>query len=197
LTAPTKYHVYDFLSFVLDYFPVAGCPLCQKHHTVKFYILVNRGFRISEEQCATIKVVRIICEYNLKQRKETKELLQYTMTVLPSSLIPHSRIPVHVIFNTVTNYMNGAIANQYRAALLIFCSSRHSFRLYYMRIIARHTDWYAFFSGIREEPLIGPETESWAQVISLMKEYARPLHTEWWESYAHAVLCLNGMGLGP
>jgi hypothetical protein len=158
---------------------------------------VDREFRISEEQCTTIKVIRILCTNNLKKRKETHERLQYTITVLPAPLIPHSRIPVQVIFSTVTDYINGVIANQYRAALLIFCSSRHSFRLYYMRIIARHADWYVFFCGKREEALPEPESESWTAVITLMKEYARPLHLTWWESYTHAALCLNGMGLGP
>jgi hypothetical protein len=133
----------------------------------------------------------------MKKRKATRERLQYTITVLPAILVPHSRIPVHVIFNTVTDYINGTIANQYSAALLIFCASRHSFRLYYTRIIARHKDWYVFFSGNREEVQPEPATESWAAVIIPMKEYAVPLHSEWWESYAHAALCLNGMGLGP
>jgi hypothetical protein len=158
---------------------------------------VDRGFRISEEQSATIKVVRILCIHNLEKRKATHERLQYTITVLPAALIPHSRIPVHVIFNTVTGYINGTIANQYKAALLIFCASRHSFRLYYTRIITRHADWYVFFSGNREEALPESKTESWAVVIIPMKEYARPLHLTWLESYTHAALCLNGMGLGP
>jgi hypothetical protein len=185
------------MRFVIVFFKGEGCPLCHKYHEVKFYVFVLRGVRISEETSITIRVVRILCEYNLKKRKETKEHLQYTITVLPAPLVPHSRIPVNVIFSAVTRYMNGTVANQYEAALLIFCASRHSFRLYYKRIISRHPDWYEFFSGIRDETLPEPAQESWIVFVILVKEYAWPYHSKWWESYAHAVLCLNGMGLGP
>jgi hypothetical protein len=158
---------------------------------------VLRGVRISEKKSITIRVVRILCEYNLKKRKETKERLQYTVTVLPAPLVPHSHIPVDVIFSAVTKYMNGTVENQYGAALLMFCASRHSFRLYYMRIITRHPDWYEFFSEICYETLPEPAQESWTAFVVLVKEHAWPNYSDWWESYTHAVLCLNGMGLGP
>jgi hypothetical protein len=147
-----------------------------------------------------ITVVRIICIHNLKKRKETGQALQYTITVLPAALISYSRIPVNAIFNTISGYLNGKIATQYAAALAIFCESRHSFRLYYVRIIANLGNWYTLFSKLQggpENSLPEPIEKKWPAVVVLMEDAAYPLHSNWWQSYCHAVLCHAGMGLGP
>jgi hypothetical protein len=131
---------------------------------------------------------------------KTNEALKYTLTVLPAPLIPHSRIPVDVIFNTYSDYINGKITTQYAAALYIFCASRHSFRLYYVRIIANQNTWHMFFSKLQGnciEAAFESLEAGWTSIVIIMREFAYPLHSSWWKSYAHAVLCHNGMGLGP
>jgi hypothetical protein len=192
--------VSGFLAFILTFFKKEGCPLCHGFHEVKVFIFIGRQVKTALDTVTEITVIRIICLHNLKKRKETRQALQYTITVLPAALIPYGRIPVNAVFNAITGYFNGEIATQYAAALAIFCESRHSFRLYYMRMVAGINGWHTLFSRLQGETgktLPEPIGERWPILIVLMEETAWPVRSNWWQAYCHSVLCYNGMGLGP
>lgn len=148
-----------------------------------------------------IKVVRIFCEINYEKNKESGELLQYTITILPALLLPYSRIPVDKILSSFSYYIYKKFRNQYEAAVEIFCENRHSFQLYYLRLKLKIERWYTFFIEGERDRLEEKNVENvqtlWERVAYFMKELAHPHYTPYWRAYAHTFLCMNGMGLGP
>ena len=86
-------------------------------------------------------MVRIFCEINYRVRKQTGELKQYTLTILPGFLIPHSRIPVDPVHESLDSYITMGELKQERATLKLRCLSAASFRLFYLRIRSRIDGW--------------------------------------------------------
>ena len=177
-----------------------GCPLCGKYHPVKFYIFVERHIIIALDNDLKIFVVRIFCEVNFKQRKESRKPLQYTITVLPGFLIPYSRVPAGKVFKTVAGYMLGIIRNQYAAAIELGCNSRHTFRLYYVRILKKLDIWLqATHPAVQEleTDISRSVVEKWEIISRGMKDWPPPHQSDKWREYGHTIFCFKKMGLGP
>jgi hypothetical protein len=145
-----------------------------------------------------IKVIRIFCEINYRIRIETDETPQYTTTVLPACLIPHSRVQVNLVLQAFRLYLDHNLKTQYAAALHILCNNRHSFRLYYTRIIARLDTWSTLFENRGEMKLVNlPLGEKWTKIEASLKDWSDPKSLAHWRSYGHAILVHKKMGLGP
>jgi hypothetical protein len=125
--------------------------------------------------------------------------LQYTITILPACLIPYSRIPVEKIFKGFTGYINKKIKTHFEATIILGCNNRHSFRLYYIRIIKKIDTWLALFqTKSEEEPAVNKSLSGkWKTIVTGMKDWASPHLTDKWQAYGHTVLCYKKMGLGP
>ena len=143
-----------------------------------------------------IKVIRILCIGNLEKRIRTGELLQYTITILPAFLIPHSRIPVSAVFNAIDYYITRK-SNQFEAAQILYCESNHSFALFFKRIGAHIDDWNNLLSKETDDNFDISFCEKWSRIIPVMKDFASPNYTEFWCEYSHSHFCQNKMGLGP
>ena len=197
----SHYNEYECIEFIRIYFLQNGCPLCGKCHPVQFYIFVKRQIIIDLDQVIIIKVIRIFCIYNYQQRKKHQKPLQYTITVLPGCLIPYSRIPVEKVFKAFTGYINNKIKTHFEATLILGCNNRHSFRLYYIRIIKRIDTWLSLFqieeSKEGETAISRPVSKKWKTIITGLKDWASPHLTDKWQAYGHTMLCHKKMRLGP
>lgn len=143
--------------------------------------------------------MRIFCKNNYRKRIETKESLQYTITILPGFLMPYSRVRIDLLFTAFTYYLSGKIRNQYEAALFICCDSRHSFALYYKRIMNHVGYLYEYFKvqieTKRNEVSLKTSREKWESIVCLMKETVVAKTS--WQVYLNAMIFGNRMGLGP
>jgi hypothetical protein len=111
-------------------------------------------------------------------------------------LIPYSRIPVKKIFEGFAGYINRKIKTHFEATLILGCNNRHSFRLYYIRIIKKLDTWLTLFQAESKEG----EREvrmKWKIIVTGMKDWASPHLTDKWQAYGHTLLCHKKMGLGP
>lgn len=185
-----------------------GCPLCGEYHELEFFIFVERHI-ITDIEAAPkiIKVIRYLCINNYKKRLETNELLQYTITILPGFLISYGRIPVNKILDAFSGYIKGEIRTYYAAAIACGVSSRHSFRLYYIRILKRLTSWCGQLQ-IRNcqtemtdsTPDAGPCEEieqQWELTAGELKKQATREKVMHWQGRGHSWFCIKKMGLGP
>ena len=77
-----------------------------------------------------------MCPIKLKKRRQEKKKNQYTLTILPWFLLPHSRILLPIILKAFQNYIDDPKCTQIQAAFIMGCESILTFRLYYMRIQA-------------------------------------------------------------
>jgi hypothetical protein len=168
---------------------------------VKFYIFINRHviIKLDDTDQLIIKVLRIFCHLNYELKKQQPEL-QYTITVLPGFLISHSRILSYHAFNAVDQYIKGKVRNQYEGAILINCNSRHTFRLYYTRIVQKLDTW--LIKTVPRKTDIDvyrnkSDYEKWRTVSNCWKDWTPPHLSEEWQCYGHATLCFMQMGLGP
>jgi hypothetical protein len=126
--------------------------------------------------------------------------LQYTITILPACLIPYSRIPAEKVFNAFTDYINKKTKTHFEATLILGCNNRHSFRLYYIRIIGKLDTWLTFFqseSKEGEEAVNKSVNMKWKTIVTSMKDWTSPHLTDKWQAYGHTMLCHKKMGLGP
>ena len=137
-----------------------------------------------------------MCLNNLEKRIKTGELLQYTITILPAFLIPHSKIPVSVVFTAIDYYIKRK-CNQFEAALMLYCDSNHSFALYFNRMSGLIDAWNNLLQKEPENNMDKPINEKWERIIPVMKDYAQPNYSEFWSEYTHSHFCQNKMGLGP
>lgn len=169
-----------------------------KNHKVRFYIFVKRQVISDLDEVSVVHVIRIYCEINYKLRIETKEPLQYTLTVLPAFLIPHGRVQVNLVLQSFNMYVNKELKNQHIAALHIGCDSRHSFRLYYQRIMSRLDIWSSLFEKKGEAELVYlPVGKKWEKIQHGLKDWPDPMLIDHWAAYGHAILSHKKMGLGP
>lgn len=135
-----NYNQYNFKDQVLKYYTVNPCPLCHTYHPSKFYIFVKRTYRINPFETTTISVVRLICETAFLASKKNGRKIQYTITVLPHFLVPHSILPVENIFESINAYLSYGISME-KAAFLMFCVNVLTFRLHFSRTMERISLW--------------------------------------------------------
>lgn len=170
--------------------------------------------KIDPKNREDIIVIRIRCEANFLERQETGEKIQYTIRILPGFLIPHSRVPVSEIFEAFDAYLNKDMTQQ-EAALFMNCDSRHSFRLYFLRLSNLISQWISHLQttlqihtenkGDRDKPEeISVIKKKWKQVGIIIGSMNIGKETESWISvntyrfeYAHTILVGCKMGLGP
>jgi len=198
------------------------CPICGGHHPPKFHCFVRRTYRRNPEkegeEIATIEVVRIFCEVNYRIRKTTGEPKQYTLTLLPGFLIPHSRIPVDPVHQALDSYMTKGGLKQQGAAMMMRCLSAASFRLFYLRIRSRiegWTDWLVQLvlalggkvkhADIDHVQSRDPEAR-WSWFVLLATEYVRlysrlpsveVIARRYLWQYIYTALSRHRMALGP
>jgi len=155
-------------------------------------------------------VIRIKCKDNQKKRKETREKVPYTITILPGFLIPHSRVTIPNLFKAFEGYCNEEITQQ-QATLLMNCNSRHSFNLYYKRFSSLFYKWITFLAKslqqhkleIKEQPVdLKKRWSKFTSRIIRLKidhifETSTPVKMFFRLEYAHSLLDGNKMGLGP
>lgn len=204
-----------------------GCPLCGEKHAPRFHCYAPRSYRKDpaglKEPGGTdtnvrTQVPRIFCEPSFQIRKQTGQPRQYTLTILPGFLIPHSRVPVQQVHRALDGYITEPELQQVGAALRMKCLSPASFRLFFSRVCARLgnwtaalTQWIVALGGIvAEAHPATPRQEGlgaqWAWFVRLAAEYARlygrlpgsqvvPL--EDLPVYLYAALSRHHRGLGP
>jgi hypothetical protein len=163
-------------------------------------------------------VVRVFCESHYRIRKQTGELKQYTLTILPGFLIPHSVIPVDPVHRALESYITKDELKQVGAALKMRCLSVASFRLFYSRVCRRLDEWTALL--IQLILTLGGKIKE----ADAGEEQRRKLHARWWwfvllaseyvhlysrlpatevigrkflQQHVYAVLSRQHMGLGP
>jgi hypothetical protein len=133
---------------VLERLWTDGCPLCGEKHPPRFHCFASRTYRkeateLDEEGFAKVltEAPRFLCEPNREVRKHTGEPKQYTLTILPGFLIPHSRILVQRVHGALEGYITDSGLNQVGAALRMGCLSPASFCLFFSRARERLGTW--------------------------------------------------------
>ncbi len=201
-----SYNHHSFARWLEDYFKNNPCILCGEIHEVKIHQFVDRN--ISPDNSRVIIVIRIICNSNFKKREETGEKLQYTITVLPGFLIPHSRVPLPDIYKATDEYLSGRKIIQQEAALIMSCQSRHSFRLYYDRFCNLASKWIFFlftvFPEIIEKEVPVDIRKKWKQLGGILEGqtvirmgFSGQIEMIYRFEYVHNTLLHKNMGLGP
>jgi hypothetical protein len=198
-----------------------SCPICGGRHPSKFHCFVERTYRKDsneEEDIATIEVVRIFCEINYRIRKNTGEPRQYTLTILPGFLIPHSRIPVDPVHQALDRYMAEGWLKQQGAAMKMRCVSAASFRLFYLRMRSRIDGWtdllvqlvLALGGKVKDAEVDHIQSRGsearWSWFVLLATEYVRlysrlpsveVIARRYLWQHIYAALSRHRMGLGP
>lgn len=201
-----SYNHHRFAGWLEELFKDTPCLLCGKIHEVKIHQFVDRN--ISPDNSRKIKTVRIICHSNFQEREETGEKLQYTITVLPGFLVPHSRVPLPDIYKATDEYLSGRKIIQQEAALIMNCQSRHSFRLYYDRICNLASKWifylFTVFPEIIEKEIPVDMRKKWKQFKGILEEqtiirmgFSGQIEMLYRFEYTHDTLLHKNMGLGP
>ena len=182
------------MSVVLQRLWTDGCPLCGEKHTPRFHCFAPRSYRkdlaeLGDQTDTDAKILtqvpRILCEPSRQIRKQTGQPKQYTLTVLPGFLIPHSRVPVQQVHRALDGYVRQPELQQVGAALRMNCLSPASFRLFFSRARERLgswtlalTQWILALGGMVAEADPGtPRQEGlaaqWGWFVRLSGEYAR------------------------
>ena len=155
---------------------------------------------------------------NYSIRKQTGKPKQYTLTILPGFLIPHSVIPVDPVHQALESYITKDGLRQVGAALKMRCLSAASFRLFYSRVCSRLNEWTDLLiqliltlGGKIKQTDVGQQQRlklhaQWGWFVLLASEYvhlySRFPSTELiaqkflWQ-HIYAVLSRKRMGLGP
>jgi len=201
-----SYNHHSFARWLEDYFKNNPCFLCGEFHEVKIHQFVDRN--ISPDNSKALIVIRVICNSNLKKRGKTGEKLQYTITILPGFLVPHSRVPLPDIYKATDEYLSGDEIIQQEAALIMNCQSRHSFQLYYNRICKLASKWISIlsmvFPEIIEKEIPADIRKKWKQLGGILEGqtvirmgFSGQIEMIYRFEYAHNTLFHNNMGLGP
>jgi len=194
---------------------------------VRIHTYADRTYRDPKQQenrksyaVVVVGVPRLYCSVNHHQRKQNGKPLQYTITVLPGFLAPHSVILVDKIHQTVDGYigLDRNYGSYQQAALQMGCDDPLSFILYFRRVQQRLSAWIvtltvlamALGAQIKQADVrTAPQAElkgQWMWFKYLVNAYfeaqgkipgtkviAQPLR---WQ-YLYAVLGRRRMGLGP
>lgn len=137
-----EYNHDDFVDFIVRNLTL--CPLCKESHLPKILCLTERYVKQLDEKKRKISIIRIICPNNQKKRREDGVPVQYTLTILPAFLIPHSRIQLNILEKALTAYENTPGMTTTEAALMIGCENHKSFELYLKRARSRIQLWISF-----------------------------------------------------
>lgn len=164
---------------------------------------------IAPDNSKQILVVRIKCEKCYQKKQETGRKIQYTITVLPGFLIPHSRVPVPDLWCAVNGYLSENKTQQ-QAALLMNCNSRHSFNLYYKRLCMQLNLWIVTIASILNTVLLQEQKQcsdvriKWKQFKNFIKRLGGGQKESAFSDniisrfqFVHAIMCCCKMGLGP
>jgi len=130
---------------VLEYLGTR-CPLCGGEHSGKFFAFAERSYLWEESNGSAnarvvIQVPRLICEANKRKRREGGEPLQYTLRILPSFLIPHSRVVVDRVHEALESFIGHPGVTRVAATLRMGCVNPRSFWLFLRRVRDRITTW--------------------------------------------------------
>lgn len=169
-----NYAPFEFKDTVLEYMDKEPCFLCGKIHPPKFYVFTSRSF-IKDNDKKNILVMRILCEPNFILRKEKKIKKQYTLTILPSFLIPFSRIPLDPIIKSIDKYITDPEVSMDDAVSLMGAENIKTFRLHFSRIRKLLNKWISFLAGQIIELSGKIEVEKADQI----KKYTAPLLSRW------------------
>ena len=197
------------------------CLLCHKYHPVRIFQRRPRHVKTDIGYQKTIKIFRVLCIDNLSERRKTGKPLQYTVTILPSFLVPYSRIQVNKIFSAIKYYITANQPTLLKAAFLMDCVNISSFRRYYLRFLIHINNWILFIIQItialggeskQEEikEIKGREENGikhrWHRFQNYKKKYFY-IHSQipnniiviekLQNQYLHVLFCGNRMGLGP
>ena len=165
-----------------------------------------------------IEVVRIVCRSRQKLRKRTGKKLQYTLTILPSFLIPHARITFTGLSNAVPLHLGGKDFDLVLNTLS--ADDPRTFGLHFGRVLKRTPEWnlaigrWVIDMGKTDKPKTLCETfrlkertlHPWEKFIGLASEFCRRLESlgqvtaileDEQLPMVHARLTFAGMGLGP
>jgi len=166
-------------------------------------------------------VPRYFCKINFLLRQETGEKKQYTITILPGFLAPHSTIPVDCIHEALNSYITNSWLNQIGAAMRMDCVNPISFRLFLCRVRRRLEEWIKLLlqmvltlegqvkeahGGLTERRDAGTLNTRWQWFVWLATEYvglyarlpeAKVVPQKYLWQYIYAALSRNRMGLGP
>jgi len=205
---------------VLEHFSHSSCFLCGNNHPPKFYVFVKRTYRKAKADTVVIFVPRLLCEPHKALRKEKGIKKQYTITILPGFLVPHSRIPLDEIVQSAERFISPPGMSEQQAAFLMFCENVKSFRLHFSRIRERLGRWVLFLTecvlalngvvepdGVAEVgSYIHPLMTQWERFKKLVEQYMAcylalpgtgPITAGFYTQYIHAKFCQYGMSLGP
>lgn len=200
------------------------CPLCGGEHSGKFFAFAERSYLWKESNGSAnarvvIQVPRLICEVNKRKRCESGEPLQHTVRILPSFLIPHSRVVVDRVHEALESYIGHPGATRIAATLRMGCVNPMSFWLFLQRVRDRITIWLEVLiqligelgGEIADHPqgraTVGePLTAQWRWFHLLVAELVR-VHSRLpgmqpileglrWQ-YVYALVNRYQMGLGP
>ena len=165
-----------------------------------------------------IEVVRIVCKTRKKRCKKTGKKLQYTLTVLPSFLIPHARVTFSSLSKAIPLYHDrkdfDLVLNELSA------EDPRTFGLHFGRISKRVPEWnlaigrWIIDMGKTDKPKTLNETfrlkeravHPWEKFIGLASDFCRRLESlghvtailvDEQPLMVHARLTFSGMGLGP
>lgn len=165
-----------------------------------------------------IEVVRIVCKAKQKLRKRTGKKLPYTLTILPSFLIPRARITFTGLSKAVPLHLSG---KDFDIVLnTLSAEDPRTFDLHFKRVSKRALGWnlaigrWIIDMGKTDKPRTLDETYNlknrafhpWDKFISLASDYCRRLESlghvtaileDEQPLMTHARLTFAGMGLGP
>ena len=219
LTVPSEYNFSDFVNQVEKFFSNIVCPLCGEFHPVSIHDFRVRFFFSASFVSIHITVVRIICYANKALRKSTGKKIKYTLTVLPTFLIPHARITAICLFKAFSRLARTGNPNDAISAVSKAADPRPLMR-YLNRFLDRSPKWFVRMwkwiveSGMKLPiPTLGSITRTKKEMPDLWKEFKRnsTLLCEYLEKispdnvflrpeqpvFTHARLTFAGMGLGP
>jgi len=170
-----KYNPYELKESVLEYLKNHPCFLCGKIHKPVFFIFAKRTFKKENGFIVKTKAPRLLCESNYNFRKNKNGKKPYTITILPSFLIPYSRIPLDNIMNSVNAYITDPDVIQNDAADLMWVDSIKSFIRHFVRIKQLLPKWINFIA--KEIINLGGEIKP--TNITDIKKYTHPLESKW------------------
>ena len=136
----------DCKQFYFELQEKKGCFLCGEIHEIHFWCFVKRSYRCDTPddspdifQIQYTFALRFLCLPNFEKRKKTGDRIQYTFTILPSFLIPYSRIPINFIIAAVTKYeinrgIKGSSITVKQFALIMLAYDKKTFYLHKNRM---------------------------------------------------------------
>lgn len=169
----------------------------------------------ADHQVVKIEVVRILCLVRKKLRRKTNNPKQYTLTILPSFLIPHARVTFSGLSRAIPLYLEGRDPDLVLNTLS--ADDPRTFALHFGRVTDRGPGWNLQIAAWlieagrppdKSEPVtvLASQRHPWTIFIRLASDLSLRLMSigrtgivlKQEEPLAvHAMLTYSGMGLGP